>query len=96
MLRRRSVGARTFANIGGPSTITRGRFKCHEGEGLLSDCAACICFHGPNIKEACNVLTNFPVFHAEYWVYALAGLVVIVVGTLLYTVEAPIKFSSWF
>jgi ABC-type microcin C transport system permease subunit YejB len=47
-------------------------------------------------KEACNVLTNFPVFHAEYWVYALAGLVVIVVGTLLYTVEAPIKFSSWF
>jgi ABC-type microcin C transport system permease subunit YejB len=42
------------------------------------------------------VLTNFPVFHAEYWVYALAGLVVIVVGTLLYTVEAPFKFSSWF
>jgi hypothetical protein len=46
---------------------------------------------------------NFPAFHAEYWVYALAGLVVIVVGTLLYTVEGPmytvegpIKFSSWF
>ena len=92
MLRQRSVGGRSFAKIGVPSTITRGRFRCHEGEGLLSDCAACICFHGP----ACNVLTNFPVFHAEYWVYALAGLVVIVVGTLLYTVEAPIKFSSWF
>ena len=42
------------------------------------------------------MLTNFPVFHAEYWVYAIAGLVVIVVGTLLYTVDAPIKFSSWF
>jgi hypothetical protein len=95
LLRQRSVGARTFAKTGGPSTITRGRFKCHEGEGPLSDCVACICFHEPN-KEACNVLTNFPVFHAEYWVYALAGLVVIVVGTLLYTVDAPIKFSSWF
>jgi len=96
LLRQRSVGARTLAKIGVPSTITRGRFKCHEGEGLLSDCAACICFQGTEHKEACNVLTNFPVFHAEYWVYALAGLVVIVVGTLLYTVEAPIKFSSWF
>ena len=42
------------------------------------------------------MLTNFPVFHAEYWVYAIAALVVVVVGTLLYTVEAPIKFSSWF
>jgi len=96
LLRQRSVGARTLAKIGVPSTITRGRFKCHEGEGLLSDCAACICFQGTEHKEACNVLTNFPVFHAEYWVYALAGLVVTVVGTLLYTVEAPIKFSSWF
>jgi hypothetical protein len=95
LLRQRSVGARTFAYISGPSTTTHGRFKCHEGVGLLSDCAACICFHEPN-KEAWNVLTNFPVFHAEYWVYALAGLVVIVVGTLLYTVDAPIKFSSWF
>jgi len=47
-------------------------------------------------EEGCNVLTNFPVFHAEYWVYALAGLVMIVVGTLLYTVDGPIKFSNWF
>jgi hypothetical protein len=39
---------------------------------------------------------NFAALHAEYWVYALAGLVIIVVGTLLYTVEAPIKFSSCF
>jgi ABC-type microcin C transport system permease subunit YejB len=47
-------------------------------------------------KETYDMQTNFPVFHVEYWVYALAGLVVIVVGTLLYTVEGPIKFSSWF
>jgi hypothetical protein len=39
---------------------------------------------------------NFAAFDAEYWVYALAGLVIVVVGTLLYTVDAPIKFSSWF
>jgi hypothetical protein len=94
LLRQRSVGARSFAYISGPSTTTRGRFKSHEGPP--SDCAACICFPWTEHKEGCNVLTNFPVFHAEYWVYALAGLVVIVVGTLLYTVEAPIKFSSWF
>ena len=31
---------------------------------------------------------NFAAFHAEYWVYALAGLVMIVVGTLLYTVDS--------
>jgi hypothetical protein len=39
---------------------------------------------------------NFAALDAEYWVYALAGLVILVVGTLLYTMEAPIKFSSWF
>jgi hypothetical protein len=39
---------------------------------------------------------NFAAFHAEYWVYALAGLVMLVVGTLLYTVDGPIKFSNWF
>jgi hypothetical protein len=42
------------------------------------------------------MLTNFPVFDAEYWVYAIGALVIVVVGTLLYTVDAPIKFSSWF
>jgi hypothetical protein len=47
-------------------------------------------------KETRSMLTNFPVFHAEYWVYAIAGLVMVVVGTLLYTVDAPIEFSSWF
>ena len=47
-------------------------------------------------KEIRSMLTNFPVFHAEYWVYAIAALVIVVMGTLLYTVDAPIKFSSWF
>jgi hypothetical protein len=47
-------------------------------------------------KDKDNMQINFAAFHAEYWVYALAGLVMIVVGTLLYTVDAPIKFSSWF
>ena len=56
--------------------------------------AACGCF--PDRKTKSNMQINFAAFHAEYWVYALAGLVMIVVGTLLYTVEAPIKFSSWF
>jgi hypothetical protein len=47
-------------------------------------------------KENHDMQINFAAFHAEYWVYALAGLVVLVVGTLLYTVDGPIKFSSWF
>jgi hypothetical protein len=40
--------------------------------------------------------THYPIFHAEYWVYALAVFVIIVLSTLLYTVDRPIKFSSWF
>jgi hypothetical protein len=47
-------------------------------------------------KEYHHMEINFAAFHAEYWVYALAGLVMIVVGTLLYTVDGPIKFSNWF
>ena len=35
-------------------------------------------------------------FHGEYWVYVLAAFVMVVFGTLLYTVDGPIKFSSWF
>jgi hypothetical protein len=50
----------------------------------------------PRQKDKDNMQINFGAFHAEYWVYALAGLVMIVVGTLLYTVDGPIKFSSWF
>jgi hypothetical protein len=50
----------------------------------------------PRQKDKDNMQINFAAFHAEYWVYALAGLVIIVVGTLLYTMDGPIKFSSWF
>jgi hypothetical protein len=38
----------------------------------------------------------YPAFHAEYWVYIIAAFVIIVVATLLYTMDGPIKFSSWF
>jgi hypothetical protein len=43
-----------------------------------------------------NMQTHNPAFHAEYWVYLLAALVTVVLGTLLYTMDGPIKFSSWF
>jgi hypothetical protein len=39
--------------------------------------------------------THTPTFHGEYWVYILAAFVIAVFGTLLYTVDGPIKFSSW-
>jgi hypothetical protein len=47
-------------------------------------------------KEIYNMQTHYPAFHAEYWVYMLAAFVMVVLGTLLYTVDGPIKFSSWF
>jgi hypothetical protein len=34
---------------------------------------------------------HYPTFHAEYWVYLLAAFVIIVLGTLLYTMDGPIK-----
>ena len=40
--------------------------------------------------------THYPTFHAEYLVYLLAAFVMVVLATLLYTVDGPIKFSSWF
>ena len=40
--------------------------------------------------------SSFPVFHGEYWVYILAGVGILVVGTLLYTLDAPINFAGWF
>ena len=36
--------------------------------------------------------TRYPTFHAEYWMYVLAALAIIIFGTLLYTVKEPIKF----
>jgi hypothetical protein len=46
-------------------------------------------------KETYNMQTHYPAFHAEYWVYALAAFVIIVLGTLLFTVDGPIKFR-WY
>ena len=39
---------------------------------------------------------HYPTFHAEYLVYLLAAFVMVVLATLLYTVDGPIKSSSWF
>jgi hypothetical protein len=36
--------------------------------------------------------TRYPPFHAEYWMYVLAAVVIITVGILLYAVKEPIKF----
>jgi hypothetical protein len=47
-------------------------------------------------KETYNMQTHYPIFHTEYWVYALAVFVIIVLGTLLNTVDRLIKFFSWF
>jgi hypothetical protein len=47
-------------------------------------------------EEAHNMQVHHPVFHAEYWVYILAGFVSVILGALLYTLDGPIKFSSWF
>jgi hypothetical protein len=47
-------------------------------------------------KELHNMQTRYPAFHPEYWVYMLAAFVMVVFGALLYTVDAPINFSSWF
>jgi hypothetical protein len=72
------------------------RLVCHERPRVsLHARAACGCFLDRK-KRSQDMQINFAAFHAEYWVYALAGLVMIVVGTLLYTVDGPIKFSSWF
>jgi hypothetical protein len=55
----------------------------------------------PNVQlvgdnEFHNMQTHSPVVHAEYWIYVLAAFVIVVLGTLLSTVNGPIKFSSWF
>jgi ABC-type phosphate/phosphonate transport system permease subunit len=47
-------------------------------------------------KELHNMQARYPVFHPEYWVYMLAAIVMAVLGTLLYTVDRPINFFSWF
>ena len=47
-------------------------------------------------SEFHDMQIHSPAFHGEYWVYVLAALVMVVFGTLLYTVDGPIKFSGWF
>jgi len=41
-------------------------------------------------------MTNRIVFHGEYWVYLLAAASIILVATLLYTLDGPIRISRWF
>jgi hypothetical protein len=36
--------------------------------------------------------TRYPTFHAEYWMYVLAAVTIMIFGTLLYAVKEPIKF----
>jgi hypothetical protein len=40
-------------------------------------------------------MTNRVVFHGEYWIYLFAAASVILVGSLLYTLDGPIRFSRW-
>ena len=35
---------------------------------------------------------RYPTFHAEYWMYVLAAVVIVIFSVLLYTVKEPIKF----
>ena len=41
-------------------------------------------------------MANRTVFHGEYWIYLAAAVSIILVGTLLYTLDGPIKVGRWF
>jgi hypothetical protein len=43
-----------------------------------------------------KIMTNRIVFHGEYWVYLLAAASIILVASLLYTLDGPIRISRWF
>ena len=45
-------------------------------------------------KETCMI--NRFVFRGEYWIYLFAAASIIVVATLLYTLDGPIKVGHWF
>src|SRR5678816_3952345 len=47
------------------------------------------------VRDQAIRLDRFPL-KSDLWVYALAACVIIVLGTLLFTVDGPIKFSGWF
>jgi hypothetical protein len=40
-------------------------------------------------------MANRIVFHGEYWIYLLAAVSIMLVGSLLYTLDGPIKFGLW-
>jgi len=41
-------------------------------------------------------MINRIVFRGEYWIYLFAAASIVLVGTLLYTLDGPIKFGRWF
>jgi hypothetical protein len=41
-------------------------------------------------------MTNRAVFLGEYWVYVFAAASIILVLSLLYMLDGPIKFGRWF
>jgi hypothetical protein len=49
-------------------------------------------FFGNADSEIYNMKIRYPTFHAEYWMYVLAAVVIVIFSILLYTVKEPIKF----
>jgi hypothetical protein len=41
-------------------------------------------------------MANRAVFQGEYWVYLFAAASIVLVGSLLYMLDGPIKFGRWF
>jgi hypothetical protein len=83
LLRRRSVGTLKLSNI-----------RQFPKAGFIAT-AFCMRVHatrarldslGTRNQRAYNMETHYPTFHGEYWVYALAGVVIITLGIFLYTV----------
>ena len=40
-------------------------------------------------------MANRAVFLSEYWIYLFAVASIVVVGSLLYMLDGPIKFGRW-
>ena len=41
-------------------------------------------------------MANRVVFLGEYWIYLFAAASIVLVGSLLYMLDGPIKFGRWF
>ena len=80
MLRHRSVGTPSLSN---KESLAPGAIDIR----ILR--ARCLISTWQETKEFHDMQTHYPAFHAEYWVYILAAVVIIVFGTLLYTVGGP-------